>query len=61
MALQLNLEKSKATLQLCLQKAGIVQPPAMDMGVLLDVSGSFEDEHQDGTTNRLLTRLVPWD
>ena len=60
MALQLNLEKSKATLQLCLQKAGIVQPPVMDMGVLLDVSGSFEDEHQDGTTNRLLTRLVPW-
>lgn len=60
MALQLNLEKSKANLQLCLQKAGIVQPPAMDMGVLLDVSGSFEDEHQDGTTNRLLSRLVPW-
>jgi vWA found in TerF C terminus len=60
MALQLNLEKSKATLQLCLQKAGVVKPPAMDMGVLLDVSGSFEDEHQDGTTNRLLARLVPW-
>ncbi len=60
MALQLNLEKSKASLQLCLQKAGVAQPPVMDMGVLLDVSGSFEDEHRDGTTNRLLSRLVPW-
>ncbi len=60
MALQLNLEKSKASLQLCLQKAGIVKPPVMDMGVLLDVSGSFEDEHRDGTTNKLLVRLVPW-
>ena len=60
MALQLNLEKSKAALQLCLHKAGVTQPPVMDMGVLLDVSGSFEDEHQDGTTNRLLTRLIPW-
>jgi hypothetical protein len=60
MALQLNLEKSKASLQLCLQKAGVTQPPVMDMGVLLDVSGSFEDEHRDGTTNQLLSRLVPW-
>lgn len=60
MALQLNLEKSKASLQLCLQKAGVTQPPVMDMGVLLDVSGSFEDEHKDGTTNQLLSRLVPW-
>jgi len=60
MALQLNLEKSKASLQMCLQKAGVSQPPAMDMGVLLDVSGSFEDEHRDGTTNKLLSRLVPW-
>lgn len=60
MALQLNLEKSRASLQLCLQKAGIVTPPRMDMGVLLDVSGSFQDEHEDGTTNKLLARLVPW-
>lgn len=60
MALQLNLEKSKASLQMCLQKAGVVKPPVMDMGVLLDVSGSFEDEHRDGSTNQLLTRLVPW-
>lgn len=60
MPLQLNLEKSKASLQMCLQKAGVVQPPVMDMGVLLDVSGSFEDEHREGITNKLLTRLVPW-
>ena len=60
MPLQLNLEKSQAALKLCLEKVGIAQPPKMDMGVGLDVSGSFDDEHQDGTTNLLVSRLVPW-
>lgn len=60
MALQLNLEKSKATLKLSLQKAGVQSMPILDMGLVLDVSGSFEDEHTDGTTNDLLTRLAPW-
>jgi len=60
MALTLNLEKAQASLQLCLQKAGVVTPPQLDMAFVLDVSGSFEDEHQDGTTNDLMTRLVPW-
>lgn len=60
MALQLNLKKAQATLQLCLEKAGIKTPPAVELALVLDVSGSFEDEHRDGTTNDLLTRLVPW-
>ncbi|HSI47425.1 MAG TPA: VWA domain-containing protein [Ideonella sp.] len=60
MALTLNLQKSQASLQLCLQKAGVTQPPVVDMAFLLDVSGSFEDEHREGITNDLLTRLVPW-
>ncbi len=60
MALTLNLQKSQATLQLCLQKAGVTKPPVLDMGFVLDVSGSFEDEHRDGITNDLITRLVPW-
>lgn len=60
MSLQLNLEKSHAALQLCLAKAGIVTPPVVDLAFVLDVSGSFEDEHRAGITGQLLTRLVPW-
>lgn len=60
MALELNLEKSTKTLALCLEKAGIVTPPALEVGFGLDVSGSFEDEHLAGITDLLLTRLVPW-
>lgn len=60
MALSLNLNKSAQTLRLSLEKAGIVKPPQVDLAFDLDVSGSFDDEHQDGTTNDLLARLVPW-
>lgn len=60
MALVCNLEKSTQALTLCLQKAGIATPPIVDLEILMDVSGSFEDEHLDGTTNDLLTRFVPW-
>lgn len=60
MALELNLEKSAKTLALCLEKAGIVTPPQLEVGFAMDVSGSFEDEHTSGVTNDLLTRMVPW-
>lgn len=60
MALTLNLQKSKASLTLSLQKAGIPTMPVVDMGMIMDVSGSFNDEHEDGTTNDLMTRLAPW-
>jgi len=60
MALTLNLEKAQASLKLSLTKVGIHKMPAVDMACVLDVSGSFEDEHEDGTTNDLITRLVPW-
>jgi len=61
MALQVNMEKSKAALQMCLQKkAPGLTPPVIDIIVAMDVSGSFEDEHRSGMTNDLMTRLVPW-
>lgn len=63
MSLVLNLTKfdeAKQSLSLCLQKVGILHPPAVDLSFHLDVSGSFEDEHRSGLTNALLTRLVPW-
>ena len=60
MALTLNLQKSSSTLKLSLQKSGVHTMPVLDMAMVLDVSGSFEDEHLDGTTTDLLTRLAPW-
>lgn len=60
MALTLNLEKSKNALILNLQKAGIMTPPVLDVAFFMDVSGSFDDEHRDGITDTLLTRLTPW-
>lgn len=60
MALTLNLQKSSAALRLSLEKKGVLQMPRLDMGCALDVSGSFQDEHADGTTTALLGRLAPW-
>lgn len=59
MSMKLNLEKASCALKLSLEKAGITVP-ALEVGVALDVSGSFDDEHRDGITDSLLTRLVPW-
>lgn len=60
MSLQLNLEKATSSLKLNLEKAGILTPPVLDVSFFLDVSGSFDDEHREGITDSLLTRLVPW-
>lgn len=60
MSLQLNLEKSRANLQLCLTKAGITRAPQLDLAFALDVSGSFLDEHRSGISGQLLDRLIPW-
>lgn len=60
MTLSLNIQKSKAALSLQLQKAGFVTPPVVDLTVVMDVSASFEDEHQDGITTDLMARLIPW-
>ena len=58
--MQINLEKSAQNLRISLEKRGIAKMPEMEMAGLLDVSGSFDDEHRDGVTNDLLTRLIPW-
>ncbi len=60
MPLTLNLQKSAPALKLSLEKKGILKMPVLDMGIIMDVSGSFNDEHMDGTTTDLLTRLAPW-
>ncbi len=60
MALTLDLNKSQQALVLNLAKAGVSEPPKVDVAFVMDVSGSFDDEHRQGVTNDLLTRLIPW-
>lgn len=60
MALSLDLRKSAETLKLCLAKAGMHEPPVVEVAFNMDVSGSFTDEHTSGATNILMNRLVPW-
>jgi hypothetical protein len=60
MALTLNLEKAAQALVLNLQKAGVHTPPELEVGIAMDVSKSFEDEHESGITTDLTTRLIPW-
>jgi hypothetical protein len=59
MALQLNTQKSTSALKLSMAKKNIAIP-AMDVKFVLDVSGSFHDEHEEGLTNDFLTRVIPW-
>lgn len=60
MSLQLNLEKSAKSLVMSLEKAGIINVPRVELAVGVDVTGSFDDEHRDLSTDSLLTRLAPW-
>ncbi len=60
MTLKVDLNKSAANLRVCLEKAGMITPPEVEVCFDLDVSGSYEGLHRDGTTNALMTRLVPW-
>lgn len=56
--LTLNLEKSANVLRLALDKAGVANVRA-ETAAIIDVSGSFEHEHEEGTTSILIERLVP--
>lgn len=60
MPLSLDPNKSAQRLTLSLQKAGINRAPSSEIAIIMDVSGSFDDEHRDGQTQMLLERLVPW-
>lgn len=60
MALQLNLNKSANALRLSLDKAGVPANIKAELIFDMDVSGSFEHEHEEGTTSKLVARLVPY-
>jgi hypothetical protein len=60
MTLQLNLQKSAEKLRLSLDKAGVDANIKAELIFDMDVSGSFEHEHEEGTTSKLIARLVPY-
>jgi len=60
MPIQLDLNKSARTLRLSLDKAGVAAGIKAELVFVIDVSGSFEHEHAEGTTSLLLQRLVPY-
>lgn len=60
MTLRLNLRKSAHTLRLSLDKAGVAADVKAELIFDIDVSGSFEHEHREGTTSKLIARLVPY-
>jgi len=57
--LSLDLNKSTAAFRLSLDKAGVASDIKAELLVIMDVSRSFEHEHQEGTTGVLLERFVP--
>ena len=60
MTLQLNLQKAARTLRVSLDKAGVAADVKAELIFDIDVSGSFEHEHEEGTTSKLISRLVPY-
>lgn len=56
--MKLDLQKSAQTLRLQLDKAGVGDVKA-EIIINMDVSKSFEHEHEEGTTSTLIERLVP--
>lgn len=58
--LKLDLNKAAQSLRLSLDKAGVSQDIQAELIFDIDVSGSFEHEHEEGTTSQLIERLVPY-
>lgn len=58
--LKLDLNKAASSLRLSLDKAGVAADIKADLIFDIDVSGSFEHEHEEGTTSKLIERLVPY-
>lgn len=58
--LRLDLNKAAKGLRLSLDKAGVGPDIKAELIFDIDVSGSFEHEHEEGTTSQLIERLVPY-
>lgn len=55
----LDLNKSTTAFRLSLDKVGVPASIQAELLVVMDLSGSFEHEHEEGTTSILLERFVP--
>lgn len=55
-----NTQKSAEQFVLSMTKKGITDIPVIEMSFLVDVSGSFDDEHRSGISSAFLARFVPW-
>ena len=60
MSLQLDLQKSKNVLSLTLQKNGVTKINPCQVSFAMDASGSFQKEHNQGYTEHLLGRILPF-
>ena len=60
MALQFDLQKSTQALSFALEKHEVAKILPCQVHMVMDVSGSFEDEHRDGYTQQLMNRFVPF-
>lgn len=58
--LSLDLHKAAQTLRVSLDKAGVRPDVKAELIFDIDVSGSFEHEHEEGRTSVLLQRMVPY-
>lgn len=56
----INLNLSKQTLQLALEKAGVTKINPCQVSFAMDASGSFTYEHEQGYTEHLLGRILPF-
>lgn len=54
-----DLQKSADTLRFNLDKSGVPANIKAELIIVMDVSGSFQHEHEEGTTSTLIKRLVP--
>jgi len=55
-----NFAKSTDVLKNAFLEKGVRSIPRLDVVFDLDVSGSYKEAHKDGSTNKIITRLVPW-
>lgn len=60
MSIQFNLEKSTEALSFALTKHNVSTIKPCQVHMVMDVSGSFRDEHRAGYTQQLLNRFVPF-
>lgn len=54
------LTKSAQSFALSMEKKGVPVIPKIEMSFLIDVSGSFDDEHKSGITSKFMSRFIPW-